>query len=97
MLGENCGFTGRAACNRPGVTGSGLPGLAAPGPIPALIPYLSLPTVNAWELGEGYSVADSMPGRGGLLTVGLLGRSHMRTNSVTLPQLMWLAHIDVSL
>lgn len=51
---------------------SGLGGLEAPGPISitALIPCSSLPTVNAWELGDGYSVADSVPGQGGILTEG---------------------------
>lgn len=53
-----------------GVTGYRLQGLAAHGPIsiPALISCLSLFTVNAWELGEGYNVAENMPGRGGVLT-----------------------------
>lgn len=79
--------TGRAMCGRFGVTGSGLQGLAAPGPIaiPALIPCLSLSTVNAWELGEGYNVAQSIPGQGGVLTGGGMCSSHIYWDKLSDP------------
>ncbi len=32
--------------------------------------WLFLPTAHAWELGEGYNVAQSLPGQGGVLTGG---------------------------
>lgn len=40
--------------------------LQPPGPSPCL----SLPAINAWELGEGYNVAESVPGQGGVLLMG---------------------------
>ncbi|KAK5894162.1 hypothetical protein CesoFtcFv8_010882 [Champsocephalus esox] len=45
--------------------------------IPSLFPCPFLPTVSAWELGEGYSVEENVSGQGGVLTGGLLGRNYV--------------------
>lgn len=50
----------------------------------------SLPTVGAPELGERDNIAESMPGKGRVLTEGgsWAGATLLRTNSVTLPRWM---------
>lgn len=66
-----------------------------PSPSPPWFLYPSpLSSAGAWELGEGYKVAESAPGQGAVLTEGgvgargLLGRSHVSRYEPSEP---WLA------